>query len=116
VFEGKNVVDVCAKHLHEAPVPPSVRAGFAVPAELESLILRCLAKRPEDRPPSARAMLQELRAMRSIVGLYSDEDARRFWQGRGEALIAELHAARRARHAVRSDAGATTLAVDLRRT
>jgi len=115
VFEGKGVVEVCAQHLHSPPVPPSERAGVKVPPELESLILRCLAKRPEDRPESARALLEELRALRSIVGLYSDEDARRFWEERGETLIDSLRAERRRRHAAPADGAATTLAVDLRR-
>lgn len=113
VFEGDSAVEVCGQHLHVAPVPPSQRAGVAVPAELEELILRCLAKKPEDRPTSAR-LLDELRALRKIVGLYSDEDARRFWRERGEELIATLRAKRRALAAA-PGALATTLAVDLRR-
>jgi eukaryotic-like serine/threonine-protein kinase len=56
-FSGRGVVEVCKHHLESAPVPPSRRAGIAVPRELEASILSCLAKRPEERPASA-AVLQ----------------------------------------------------------
>ena len=59
VFEGKNLLAICRQHVHDAPVAPSDRIDRDLPADLEDLVLRCLAKRPEDRPSSAR----ELRAL-----------------------------------------------------
>ncbi|MGE5184487.1 MAG: serine/threonine-protein kinase, partial [Acidobacteriota bacterium] len=50
VFEGETSVDVCVQHVTQTPVPPSQVASAAIPAELEQLILRCLAKKPADRP------------------------------------------------------------------
>lgn len=75
-FDGRSVVEVCSRHVHEAPVPPGERLGRALPAALEELVLRCLAKRPEERPPSAR----ELRARLLALGLppWTEEDAERF--------------------------------------
>lgn len=61
VFEGATVMEVFAHHLRTDPVPPSRRATHAVPADLEAVILRCLRKRPEDRPQSARLLRDELR-------------------------------------------------------
>jgi eukaryotic-like serine/threonine-protein kinase len=57
-FEGEGVVELCAKHLHEPPVPPSQRRP--VPDDLERVILACLAKHPGQRPQSARALAREL--------------------------------------------------------
>ena len=62
-FSGKTALEVCARHLHCEPVPPSART--AVPAELERLIMSCLAKSPAARPHDAaslRAALQPLAA------------------------------------------------------
>jgi serine/threonine-protein kinase len=55
-FVGDNAVDVCFQHLHAAPVPPSQRLGARVPPALETLILACLEKSKERRPPSAAAV------------------------------------------------------------
>jgi eukaryotic-like serine/threonine-protein kinase len=52
-FTGGNILEICGHHLHSAPVPPSRRLGRPVPAALEQLILRCLAKQAERRPDAA---------------------------------------------------------------
>ena len=57
VFTGKSGVEIIGHHLHSAPVPPSERLGRSVDPFLERLILTCLAKRPEDRPADAGALL-----------------------------------------------------------
>jgi serine/threonine-protein kinase len=49
--------------LNDPPVPPSQRAGIAVPPELERLVLACLAKKPEDRPRSAAELEEALAAI-----------------------------------------------------
>jgi serine/threonine-protein kinase len=62
VFDGKTVVEICAHHLHTPPEPPSRRAPHPVPADLEHLLLECLAKKPADRPPDAATLQQRLQA------------------------------------------------------
>jgi serine/threonine protein kinase len=60
VFAGKTVMEICMKHTRTMPEPPSLRLGRPVSQDLESLILRCLAKNPKERPPSARALAELL--------------------------------------------------------
>jgi hypothetical protein len=60
-FQGNSVVEVCGHHLHTPATPPSQRLGQALPAKLEALILRCLAKQPEQRPDDLE-LLRLLRA------------------------------------------------------
>ncbi len=60
VFTGKTVVEICMKHIRAQPEPPSARLGRPVSAGLEDLILRCLAKNPQDRPAGTRALAEEL--------------------------------------------------------
>ena len=59
VFDGTAVVEICMKHLNDEPTPPSA-SGVSVGAEFERLLLRCLAKSPDARPPHAGALLAEL--------------------------------------------------------
>jgi serine/threonine-protein kinase len=51
VFQAEGALQMVAKHLREDPMPPSERApSREIPAELERIVLRCLAKRPDQRP------------------------------------------------------------------
>jgi eukaryotic-like serine/threonine-protein kinase len=55
--------EVLRKHVGEAPTPPSELMPD-VPPEIDAVVLRALAKNPDDRAPSATAMAEELeRAM-----------------------------------------------------
>jgi len=78
VFQGKSVVEILAHHLHTQPESLSRRLGRPVPHELEEVILRCLAKQPDDRPSSARALRDRLALLRDIDD-WSDDDASRWW-------------------------------------
>ena len=82
VFKGRTAVEVCSHHLHTEPLPPGQRVDRTstqpVPADLEALVLRCLAKMPSARPTSARALRAELAAL-ADAGRWSEEDARAWW-------------------------------------
>jgi serine/threonine protein kinase len=58
-FDGSSVGAVVAQILSAEPVPPSQR-NPAVPPGLDRVILRCLAKSPADRYPSAEALAASL--------------------------------------------------------
>jgi serine/threonine protein kinase len=98
-FAGGTIAEVCAHHLHTAPLAPS-RRGFRVPPELEALIVRCLAKSPEDRPESAASLRAELL---ELGATWTESDARRFWTEHHGAVSSVaprvLHASRRAEQA-----------------
>jgi predicted Ser/Thr protein kinase len=80
LFEGRTIMELCAHHLHTVPTPPSVRMGRPVDERLESALLTCLAKSPDDRPPSAQALHDVLAASRAASN-WSAKDARRWWAG-----------------------------------
>jgi len=84
VFQGTSAMEVCAQHLHSAPEPPSVRLGQPLPSALERLLLRCLAKKPEDRPQSAAALSVELRALG--LAPWTQEQARAWWRDNGDKI------------------------------
>ena len=64
VFDSTSHVKVLLAHVDDAPVPPSARTDMPITAELERLVLQCLAKDPKDRPSSARAVGRRL----AVVG------------------------------------------------
>lgn len=84
-FEAETVVELCALHLHKVPDPPSVRLGKSVHPALEELVLRCLAKRADDRPSSARALLEELERVEQQPGMgrWTRAMAEEWWTLRG---------------------------------
>jgi len=77
VFTGDTLLKVITQHIQAEPVPPSQRAVLSIPAGLEHLVLRCLAKKPEDRPRDARKVAHALDAIDTTR--WSEEDAARWW-------------------------------------
>ena len=60
VFQGDTPLQTILKHLQQPPEPPSRVSSRPIPPPLEELVLACLAKRPEDRPPSATEISRRL--------------------------------------------------------
>jgi serine/threonine protein kinase/formylglycine-generating enzyme required for sulfatase activity/predicted esterase len=65
-FIGATTSDVIAQILTSSPQPLR-RLNAAIPADLERLVTRALAKKPEDRFASAEEMLGELRRLREEI-------------------------------------------------
>jgi serine/threonine protein kinase len=78
VFEGKTAVDICIQHVTAMPRRPTEVASIYVAPELEAIIMRCLAKNPTERFPSADDMAAALRALGHSRD-WSTEDARVWW-------------------------------------
>jgi serine/threonine-protein kinase len=61
-FNGGEATSIMHAVLEAAPEPPSMH-NRRVPPELDAVVLRMLAKRPEERHPSARWLFRELRQL-----------------------------------------------------
>ncbi|MFT4704151.1 MAG: hypothetical protein ACI81R_001847 [Bradymonadia bacterium] len=86
VFEAESPMKMVMKHVNEEPIAPSTLSEFDVPPELDELVLRCLAKRPEDRPSAMeiRNMLCEHRMRQR----WSEDRARRWWAQNAPDMMA----------------------------
>jgi serine/threonine protein kinase len=60
VFEYDRAMAMINAHLTETPPPSSRHSKFAVPPELDELLLACLAKDPKDRPADAGTLRRRL--------------------------------------------------------
>lgn len=60
-FKGATALDTMRMHNEDSPVPPSqVRKGMPLAAELDRIVLKCLAKDRNQRYQSAEALEQDL--------------------------------------------------------
>jgi serine/threonine-protein kinase len=78
VFQAPNAIQLMYQHANAEPVPPSQRSEFEIPAALDSLVLACLAKFPEQRPQSAAELARGLAAAVPADG-WTEELAHRWW-------------------------------------
>lgn len=77
VFSGETAIKIVFAHANQAPLRLS-RIRDGVPAELESIVLKCLAKSPEDRFASA-ADLEAALAECAVDHAWTSADAERWW-------------------------------------
>ena len=106
VFEGGTVLELCSKHLCTPPIAPSTRLGRPVPADLEAIILQCLAKERDARPVSAVALRAALLACEDATS-YDAAAASAWWAARRSAAPGQANPGG-------ISASAPTMAVDLR--
>jgi eukaryotic-like serine/threonine-protein kinase len=95
-FTGETPLEIAMKHLSEIPKPPSeLRAE--VPADLDMIVLRALAKDPSDRFESAEEMEKELARVAGGGGVTSEtaEAATAVLAGAGLAEAAPTMISRR---------------------
>jgi serine/threonine-protein kinase len=78
VFEGDAPLQILARHIQETPLPPSALTELPVPAELERIVLWCLAKSPADRPQTAGDLERALAAI--DTGAWGEEQAAEWWR------------------------------------
>jgi len=60
VFDAVNAVAMMMKHVNDKPAPPSMRSEEPIPPALDTLVMECLAKHPDDRPRDAAELARRL--------------------------------------------------------
>jgi serine/threonine-protein kinase len=83
-FDRNTLEEVCEGHLNDPVVPPSVLRGEPLPADLEQLVMSCLAKKPDERPPSALAMRTRLLACKAPK--WTRDDISSFWASAADVV------------------------------
>jgi len=83
-FQGESLMEVAKKHLQEPPPSPGVRR-VGLPITAEQVMMRALAKRPEDRYTYARDMATAFR-----LALATADTGRKHAQQPGATLSSDL--------------------------
>jgi serine/threonine-protein kinase len=83
-FSYDKPVRLLVAHAREEPLRPS-EVEASVPADLERVVLRCLAKEPGDRYQTADELSEALAACEACGG-WTREDATQWWSDRVEQL------------------------------
>lgn len=79
VFEGPTVMSVIARHMVEAPVPPSERVPEThIPPELDAVVLRALAKDPAERFQTMKELWMALEALNAEPESWTEATSGRF--------------------------------------
>lgn len=105
VFSGQTVVEVLSRHMLQEPSAPSQHLAQPLAADLERLVLQCLAKEPAARPQSAASLRAALLAC-ADAPLYDRAAAFSWWRDH------EANPRPRARSV--TPGSAATMAIDLR--
>ena len=77
-FSGPNPLEVIIAHSRDEVMPPS-KSRDDIPADLEKVVLRCLAKKPEDRFPDVGELERAL-ADCECAGKWDEQRAAAWWQ------------------------------------
>ena len=80
VFEKFSTRDMLLAHVGTDPDRPSARGNFEIPEGLEDVILQCLAKDRNDRPPDAKT-LSTMLADLHLEEQWTDEKKEHWWEG-----------------------------------
>jgi len=79
VFPADTPMGAVIHHAQTSPTPPSRVTELPIPPALDRLVISCLAKRPDDRPQSAKELSQGLMEISGLEPWTSDR-AREWWE------------------------------------
>jgi len=80
LFDADDDLALTSRILNDEPPPLREAAAQAVPPELERLVMRCLAKRPADRPQRIAELLDAFDALASKYR-WTQREAELWWSG-----------------------------------
>lgn len=83
--------------LHAEPTPLSRLVDTGIPDKLEELVMRCLAKSVQDRPPDLGVAISELLVLNENAP-WGQQDARIWWDAYTAGLADVVHAGEDKRH------------------
>jgi serine/threonine-protein kinase len=78
LFNETSTMPMLRAHLNDAPPKSSEHSPFAIPPELDELLLECVAKDPNDRPADAETLRRRLERV-PLVERWDQERAARWW-------------------------------------
>lgn len=91
-FTGSSPMEICGKVIHEDPFAAS-KVNPRVPPELDHLVLKLLAKKPNDRYQSATELFRDLGHVSDVLRRDNQTDAGPGKQGADRSRVSEfLHA------------------------
>jgi eukaryotic-like serine/threonine-protein kinase len=79
VFESGNAMQTMVAHATQVPEPLSLRTEQRIPADLERLVMACLAKHPDQRPSSAEALRRQFASL-PLEPPWDRDAAERWWR------------------------------------
>ena len=79
VFSGDTANEIIAQHIRAVPGPPSIHSPFPVDVSLDDVILECLAKDAERRPPDALDAARRF-ATCDVGEPWTEQHAERWWR------------------------------------
>src|SRR5262249_46778571 len=103
-FPGQNITTVIYKIVNEEPVPPR-QIDPTIHPGISTVVMRALAKEPEQRYQSCREMLEDLRNYRAIAGAASPQATAMLGNGGAPTSTLPLNAAIGGRGPIVEDPG-----------
>ena len=79
LFTSEQVEELLRHHVKTEPLTPSERLGRSISGDLETLVMRCLAKSPDERQGTAEALGQALSECASAAA-WTETDAEQWWK------------------------------------
>jgi serine/threonine-protein kinase len=87
-FLGHSAMEVMVAHARDPVTPPS-QLDHRVPRDLEAVVLKCLAKNPNDRYPNTPSLARALDAC-ADASHWSSEHAARWWRANFDVAPPEI--------------------------
>jgi serine/threonine-protein kinase len=78
VFSGRTPMEIMVQHTQTKPVPPSLRTELPISRTFDELIMTCLEKNPDHRPPTAEVLATRLATVET-TNTWTLQNAQKWW-------------------------------------